>query len=472
MISMTKKSRNFLFILFVLFFLILAPLSIFYATGYKINFSWPIKLNSALQKTGMLILETEPGGARIYLNNEGQQLFLDKLFSKKDKIITTPAKIKGLLPGEYEVRLEMDGYWSWQRRLTINPGLSTIWKDIKLFKKSLPLQIIELSQDITNDKKNISFSPDGSNIAYIENNKVTIYNTNSTEKNIVNFNNTSTQKEENILWSPDNEKLIYNNIIINSDKNIQPVDLRKIIGSGIYNVKWGENSNNIYYQYQNSINFFDLGKRYNQQLLTGENIKDFLINEEKIILINEKNSSVKLQVFSIADKKIQQNIELPFSPEYKILNHKNKFIHLYDVRHEILYLIDFSSSISPLKEIINNIKYIVWIEENQLLYANDYEIWLLNLQDNSLFSGNNKKTLLTRISKKITNIAWHPSNNHVLYSTTDSINIIDLSNQKKKNLTELIKLENIFNVIFFPENDTVYFTAKIGNKEGIYKLEL
>ncbi len=470
---MTKRTRNFLFILFIVIFLILTPLAFFYAAGYKINLSWPIHLNSAIQKTGMFILETEPRGAKIFLNGESQQLFLDKLLFRKENIITTPAKIQGLLPGEYEVRLEKEGYWPWQKQLTIYPGLSTKWENIQLFKKGLPLQISKISHENISKSKNFMISPNGSYIAYLENDQLIIQNTNSTEKIIHDLNNYSNYESHKILWSPDNKKLIYNNIIFYTDKSLNPINLKKIIGEGIKNIKWNNNNHNqIYYQYGNSVNNFDLEKNIFQQLFIAQDIKDFLLVNEKLIIINKESDKTIMQIISLSENDKKQTIELPYSSEYQLLDYGNKYIHLYDAQHEILYLIDLNSTINPIKETINNIKLIAWNNDEHLLYANDYEIWLLSLKKDTLFSGGNEKKLLTRLSQKIINIAWHPNNNYILYATSKSINIMDLSNQEKENITELISLNNIYNASFLPNKNLVYFSAKIGNKEGIYKLEL
>lgn len=106
-----------------------------------------------------------------------------------------------------------------------------------------------------------------------------------------------------------------------------------------------------------------------------------------------------------------------------------------------------------------------WINDNKLLYSNDFEIWLYDLN-------NHKKTILTRISEPITGIIWHPSNNYVIYSTDKSINIIELDEREKRNITELICLDKISSLNLSQKGDILYFMAKIGNQEGLYKLAI
>jgi hypothetical protein len=95
-----------------------------------------------------------------------------------------------------------------------------------------------------------------------------------------------------------------------------------------------------------------------------------------------------------------------------------------------------------------------------LVYATDWEISLFDAKEN-------KHTLITRLSQKITNVIWRPSN-YIIYSTENSINIINLKD--RENPTTLISLNKISAPVLSRDGNVLYFTAKIGNQEGLYKL--
>ena len=106
---MSKKFRDFLFIAFIVLFVFITFFVSVYAVGYSLNISWPPRFDQVFQKTGMLILDSEPTGASIFLNgNKQRRSFLLDLGRNE---ITTPVKIKNLPPGEYTLRLEKEGYW-------------------------------------------------------------------------------------------------------------------------------------------------------------------------------------------------------------------------------------------------------------------------------------------------------------------------------------------------------------------------
>ncbi len=461
---MPLRFRRILYIFFIIAFLIITPMVSLYATGYKFKLNWPPKLNQTIQKTGMFVFDTEPQGAKIYLNNKSQQLFLRKYFSPEKSHITTPAKIKNLLPEEYNVKLEKEGYWPWQKKLTIYPGNSTFTEDVYLFKKDLPWQI---TSGLINK---ILFSPNKEYIVLVTKKDLTLLNLGSEEQKIFAFSTSSPFAAPNTSfsysWSPDNKKILLNNTIFNVDNWEEPIDLSKLTDLEASNFKWdSSNENVIYYSEKNAVYYYDQIDNSSKAVIANQQFSDYLIKDNLLFLINHVGKSANLNVWTIDEKKLIRNINLPFSPHYYFLNPGHDLINLYDKNHQILYLIDPLLAINPLRETISNVKYTYWISNDKLLYANDFEIWLLDLKDN-------RKDLLTRISQTINSIIWHPSNNYVIYSTDQEIYVIELDIREKRNITKLIKLNTINWTQLNNQGDTLYFYAKIGNQEGLYKLAI
>ena len=453
---MTLGIRRILFLIFIAAFIIIAPLISLYAAGYKIKLSWPININEIFQKTGMFVFDTKPEGAKIYINDKQRKQFFKKYFSKKDEnFIKTPAKIKNILPGEYNIKLELDGFWPWQKKLSIYPVQATIVKNICLFKKNLPVKILDLST------QNSFISPD-KNFLLLENDKKIIDINNENETIIL---PSIINKIQVVKWSPDSKKILINTTILNINNIDNYISLDNFIGGNIKNIKWNNNSNEIFYQHNNSIKSFNLNSSNDETMLNEEEYYEYLIKDNYIFLILNTNKSTKLNIFSAKSKKLIEEIDLPYSLQYKFINFDHRVINLIDTKHNILYLIKPLTKINPIKEIVNNIKYMQWIDNERLLYANDFEIWLYN-------GNNHKKTLLTRISQPINKIIWHPSNNYVIYSTSKSINIIELDEREKRNITKIISLDKISSLFLNNKGDILYFTARIGNQAGLYKLAI
>jgi len=108
---MKKRTRNFLFLLFLAAFLVITPVALLYAFGYFFDFS-----DFKLIKTGSLYLNSEPAGASIFLNGEDT--------GKK-----TPALLARLKPGQYQIELARDNAQKWRKQLPVSSHQVTEVRD-------------------------------------------------------------------------------------------------------------------------------------------------------------------------------------------------------------------------------------------------------------------------------------------------------------------------------------------------------
>ncbi len=445
---MSQLKRKILFLFFLFIFIVATPILSLYATGYKIG------SNFKIQKTGILIIDTKPEEAKIYIDGKLQVSFLDNLLNQDKLYIKTPAKIKNIKPGDYTIKLELDNYWTWQKKLTIHPGKSTFIEDINLFKNNFPILINKNNFDTT------SFSDNKKLIAGNNNYNTTILDTES--EDFFEISSTTLSTSTNILnWSPKNKYLLTKDFVIDVKNKKTILSLEEKIGNSAKNVEW-LNDDKIIFQNNNAINKYDINENSLEKIIELNEIDDFLIKNNKLFIISTNNHDTSLIVWDIKDKKEYRKINLPKS-NYVFINKNHKFLNIYDNKHNILYLIDPFSYIKTLREVISNIKLAKWINENKLLYANDFEIWIYNTE-------NYNKTLLTRVSKKLQNIIWHPSNNYVIFSNNKSIHTIELDNREKRNITTLLEFNLINNLEINEDGDILYFYGNNKNNFGIYKL--
>ena len=414
----------------------------FYAAGYRLG-----KNGFSIQKTGMFIIDSKPEGAEIFIDGQPQKTWSSSIFNKK-KFITTPAKIKNLLPGEYNIKLELDGYWSWQKKLFVNQGSSTFAENIYLFKNNLPVQILPA------DIESIRLSPNKNQAVILSSTLVTFLNLPDESKKSIKINNLI---GKNIFWSEDQNKIIIDNYLYNLTDLNSVIDLKKITPNS-FNYKW--NGNALNYQDKNSVYQLE-SSGLPKKIISNKIFNDYLIKNNYLYLIIKSGSVISLEIIDAATGQNIKNINLRETGNYSFINAEQNLLNLYDNNHKILYLIDPLSSYRPLTEIINNVKTAFWANSNDLIYANDFEIWLYNLETKN-------KTLITRISDTIKNAVLHPSKNYIVYSTEQTINAIELDEREKRNITELIKFESI-NSFVLAADDIIYFLGKTDNSEGLYK---
>lgn len=453
---MTSLRRKILFYIFILAFIVITPNVVLYSAGYKIDLRHPFT-PLMVQKTGMTIIQSEPAGAKIFLNDRAQKKS-SLLFLKEENLVKTPAKIKDLLPGSYDLRVEADGYWPWNRRIKIYPGEITHVLDIKLFKKNLPSLITAAAFD-----QKTSLSPNKKKVFLPQDGLLIDLKTEISEKIA-----SATPNNQNVSWSADSAKLMAGNKEISYTKTpIQSIDLEKMIGAGISNIKWSASKNDeIFYQYKNSVSRFNLASRANETLTGTEKILDYLAKEKEILYVMRDPDKPRLKIYSITDKKTTKEMGLPISEDYRFLNPENKLINLYDAQYRILYLIDPSPlSSAPLVETIKDVRNAEWITEQKLVYATDFEVWLLDLEKKD-------RRLLVRWSEPIKGIAKTKAENYLIYTTEKSINVVTWNINDEIQNTELIKMDKIGSPAFNENERTLYFMGQIGSQEGLYKLEI
>ncbi len=457
---MSLATRRIIYIFFIIAFLVITPSVCFYAAGYKIG------PHLRLQKTGSLVLETKPKGAQIYLNGKIQRNFIKKFLNPTRSYITTPTKIKRLQPGEYKVKLTLPNYWPWQKKITIHPGKITLLENITLFKKNLPLILLPgqfTSLSFSPNKKHF-FAVSKQKIIWMELEKEKIH-TYATSTPVWNANTTP-------LWSSSEKKIIFNNLIFNLNNWPQAISYFIATNTPL-TIKWADNKDDVilYKVRQRKFNPSETNKeiiyQYNlnsgqrKKIAAGENISDFIEKNGHVFIVKQEKLKTALIITNNGQK--ERKINLPYA-SYTFLNPEHQLINLYDRDHKILYLID-PVSYQSLKEVLTNVNKTAWLDDNKLLYANDFEIWLLNLK-------NGQKMLLTRLSQPIVKIIAHPNGRYLIYSTATEINIIELSFSRTRNVVNLIKLPLIRELALDSSGKTLYFYAQIGQQKGIYKLAI
>ena len=451
---MTKKTRNILFSVFVLAFAIIAPLVCLYAAGYQVG------SNFSVQKTGILVIKTKPTAATIYLENKTQKNLVDNLLQTDKKSYTTPNRIKNLLPGKYDIKLEKEGYFTWEKQLQIDPGQSIYIENVNLFKNNLPTLLNNQQYS------DLIPSPNGKMLLVIYQYGADVINIgDDTVKNIkiATASAKTVFTRNNCSWSPDNDAIILDQYLYELSSIGQTSDINELTGDSSANIRWNlTDKNHINYISHNSLYDFNLNNKEKKLIAKDTPTKDYLARGSDLFFLRQENDSVMLNVWSLSENKLIRKINLPNS-DYTFINQDNNLINLLDKNHKTLYLIDPFAELKPIIEIINNVSNARWINNDKLIYANDYELWIYDVK-------NYYKILLTRISEQITNVFPFTNENYLFYATERNINIMEMDSRDKYNIIKLVELEKIKDPYLNKDGDALYFYSKIGNNAGIYKL--
>jgi hypothetical protein len=107
--------------LFVLVFLVTAPLLIFYTSGYRYNFKKGI-----VERNGTLIVDSIPDGGVVFID--------DRASGEK-----TPVTLQNMVPGWHNLRVERPGYSSWHENVLIRSERVTFANHILLWPEATPV---------------------------------------------------------------------------------------------------------------------------------------------------------------------------------------------------------------------------------------------------------------------------------------------------------------------------------------------
>jgi len=449
---MSKQLRRIIFIAFVVLFFILSAIILPYAFGYNLNWS-----GMKLQKTGMFDIKTTPSGATIYLNGQAQSSFLSKL-SGRSNLTKTPAKLTNQTPGTYQVKLELDGYWPWEKQLNIRPNETTYLEDVYFFKKNSPQLIAEAPQVLTSKESN-----DQKLIALLSEKTLTIFDWNKpteiiTIPVVININ-------WQLLWSPNNEKIVAGDLIIDL-KTKAITDLKSFGQGSIGQVAWAD-KDLLYFQDRSGLNQLNLKNNKESSILDNQtNINDFTIKDGYLYYTNIEPKAY-LNIRKLGETEDQTKIKLSDNGTYTLINTPdNELIiknaidnNAYIINPGMLWLKNYNTQfIGPLTALR-------FVDKNRLIYANNFELYDWNKEAES-------PKLLTRISHPILSIAWHKSNNYIIFATDKTINTLELDDRDTHNITSLLELDIINYPIINKAGDKVIFWSKINNISGFYLLEI
>ncbi|MFA5155480.1 MAG: hypothetical protein WC453_03520 [Patescibacteria group bacterium] len=440
---MSKKFRDYLFLAFIACFIIGTTLISLYASGYKFNLAWPPRFNRLLIKTGMIAVDSAPRGAIIYLNGRPVKNFSLNPWSKE--YLTTGAKIKNVLPGEYELKLERTGYWPLSKKINVYSGQTTFAEDINLFRQDLPYLLVESADTPLNLSPNHKYL-----YASTAGRIITLKDRRSRDLPV----------KETGVWLENQDRLFVAGRLFNPETS-EDLDYTGLIGPDATDWHYDESGDRLYYRSRGSLAYLDIGDRTIHSLPGGAELLAYEPRGGKLFAVRSENNRTVLTKYALTDQKTEQQLVLPNVGHYRFQSDGRPNLALYDDQNKTLYLIDPDNLAGGLRT-INNINSWAWLDDNTLLYNNNWEIYLFDLQQN-------KAALLTRMGEELRDLLWNDRNNYLVFSTADSLNTYDL---KIGLSTKIFRAAQVGPPVLDEKSGTLYFWAKVGQQAGVYSLLL
>ncbi len=409
---MKPKHRYALISTGIIAFIILAPLIVLFTTGTRYDFK-----THRFLKTGVLVAQTSPKGAQIYLNG--------KYYG------TTPKQIRFLSPGSYAIKISKPGYFDWQKRLEVNTQYVTYanlnLKSLILFFSSP--QKTPISDDVLN------FFAGNNRLVYLTSNEINIAGINSPNSVTqvpLPANFTSSMRPK-IIPSPDENYFVISDgseyLLLDAQKNTA-VNISSLL-SGTLAEKGAlqfSSSDALYAlarlpqgQGQQSPSLFQINWQANSKTKILENASAFVVSGNAIYYISANpeggTSLLRAQMPSMASAALASNLPAWDQAQIFISPQNQIFIlgdsSLYAVSQNLRHISDFVGKVQILNA-------------SSVLYATGNEIDLYNPATQAV-------SFVTRSTEAISNPTYFPDYGWVFFMNQGKIQAIEIDNRDTQN---------------------------------------
>lgn len=451
---MSLKQRRLLFYSFLFLFILVAPFAILYATGRTINWQ-----RLEIQKTGSMIIESEPGHADIFLNNRRPVLFLHKLFGRAVPP-RTGARLTNLAPGTYIVRLELPGYLSWEEKVTVRANEVTHVGPVQLFKHTAP--VLTTSFPLASVW---SVSPDHTSLL--------VQNQDS-----INFIKIAEARQIPLTlpistlavrWSTDSLKALVNERLILNNQGVVVFDLQELKTYHPTFVRWdNENSDNLYFVDNQILYRFTLSTEQVSRvldlkpLLPGRLLFDYRPTGDHAYLALKTNQQAELLTLSLNTPTRQHTVTLP-TGKYQFLTDSTGNNLLLETVQKNLYVIDqpLPLFLTPRLTLVAQPYAMGRWADSTLLYASPLEVrqW-----------SNNQERLLARFGEPLVDLVLLPQRQTMLLASKQMITVRPTSDRPFMQTTTLATVDELRSLLNV-NNNLLYFVGRVGTEEGVFKLE-
>ncbi len=393
---MTKKYRYLLLLLGFIVFLILAPVIVLYVRGITYDFT-----KKAFVTTGILAMRLEPKDANVYLNNKLKR--------------ESSGDIKFILPGEYDVTVKKDGYFSWSKRLSVESGQvawgSPAYNKIYLLLKDPPAQ--KFADDVTD------IYGESGNLAYLSKNNL----------NFISIGNPTTAKTYPLPFELN--KIIIadadlNNIVLNASgtkltlfnkQSEQFTDLSTMFENG---AEFGFNGNDMYALSSDTLFSVDPNKKTKNQLFS--DVKAFYFQDNLLYFV-QNTASQKPALYTS---------QAPFSSGQVLLNNLPDFSvgklfvtyekQIFLLADKTLYLAN-----STMEKMVEDISFFNF-------QKTDSALALIHLGQADFFDPlAHNFNYVTRTTENLNSLVVRNSIGQAFYIANGKINSIELDTRDKQN---------------------------------------
>lgn len=444
---MKLRTRVVILVLFIVGFLITAPLLVLYTAGYRYSFN-----TGSIVQTGLFYFTTIPKSALVSLDDKER--------------IRTPDFVKNLVPGEYNITISKTGYHDWQKTLPVTSRETTFVEEVVLFLASSPANLI--STDLTG----AVVDPTGSRIAFTSTvpswTEVWSYDPTSSEQALLyRIPTDETELEPEIEWSSDGERLLikYQVEAVKEFVLVDKIGFGRTIMSGlteeeIMDAWWHpDEPHSVFFNSENGTFVYRIPGQSLTQIYDQPELATLIEGQPVIIETNDSRTSV----FRYINNNAEIVAYLPLGT-YELIPAADPYLLLHETKKDKLILINTTAGNDPILLNVDGTG-LQWAPDGsgRLLYFNNFEVHIYS-------PDTHYDELITRVGETITGATWHPLGNAILISKQNVIQAAELDSRDQRNIIDLATGSDLANVWIEKTGRRAYFTGEVDPDRGIFEL--
>ncbi len=439
---MKLRTRQFLFVLFLLFFVVAAPLTVLYTAGYRYSFR-----AGQIVQTGVFSFTSVPRGAAIYIDDELQSS-------------RTPAVIKNIIPGQHTIRLERTGYSTWQKTLEVQSHTTTFADGITLFPLTTPNLALAFAPDAsaTIHKKTDSIAHLKRDDEWTE---VWIYR-GGTEQ-LVSRLPLAPTVPIHIDWSADGTTISLtvgetrpDRLLVSllAGTSLDLSDVYRTAESG-----WWDPRIDGRYFVRTPEGVWDAGYPTGLNSILHKDLQALTIDNDEYIVLQsvEDRTAVSIQ------QATSVGTLLTYLPRgaYVFAEAPSWLSLLVEPTRGELILLDRGHS-EPIRLTAQATAWEWDAGQNRLLYTDGFELHVYDRQ-------NGTNETITRVSDPIIDVAWDTNGASVFFAQKTNLFAVELDRRDDRNMTTIISADNIEHLWTSVDGKNVFVLGTIGGEYGMWK---
>ncbi|MEK7520032.1 MAG: PEGA domain-containing protein [Patescibacteria group bacterium] len=442
--TLSLRRRRIYFAITTAVFLVVTPVLIAYSLGYRLT-------DGIVTKTGGIFIHAEPRGVTITID--------DTISKQTGALLLAQGKlISGLSPGEHTVRVEKEGYFSWEKNLVVEEGLVTEARAITLPPRAVHERIV------AENARDFVFSDSQALIAFAFENSIGILDTTNGEEITI----TLDPKErigtiafgtgedylivESFLKNITRKRLV--NVVTKAFTDIQESETEKFVKVRQYS---GAQPQLIALSAQHALLTADINSQQEPRM-TAQNVGAFeLFGDVVVYATTEPTVFYEKNLITDETTQLTQDPLSGIGVSTTILRSPAGHIAFLNSANE-LYLYDTEQKV--FERVADHVVAAVFSDDSKkLLWHNKNEVYVRYLRTILIQPRHTQgdMELLTRFSKPITGISWFSfDNEHVLFAAEGQLKFTELDGRDRRNTYDIAETITPLKMRYNSYDDALY----------------